>query len=290
MNHSISHLPEQKQNELKRIAATICQECDSVEMVLLFGSYARGDWKDGPHQQGRGRLTIHKKSDYDILAITRREYTAQDTRLWQHIKQVCEQEGLSTYLRIIPRDIDFVNCKLYEGQYFFSEIRDQGIVLYDRGNSTLSDKGALDLAESKRIALEDFTETFVTAEDFYLGTTLYEKEGKYKIAAFNLHQACEHAYKAVLLVFAGESPQEHHLDTLGDLAIDYCPALSNILPRETDSQQELFELLDYAYIGARYDKSYKISGDQVLQLMPCVKKLHTVIEQSCMDEISGISE
>ncbi len=290
MNHSISHLPEKKQNELKRIAATICQECDSVEMVLLFGSYARGDWKDGPHQQGRGRLTIHKKSDYDILAITRHEYTAQDTRLWQHIKQVCEQGGLSTYLRIIPRDIDFVNYKLYEGQYFFTEILGQGIQLYNSGNVELGDKRELDPTESKRIAQADFTETFSSAKEFLIDADNAFNRDSYKKSAFELHQACEHAYKAVLLVFAGESPQEHHLDTLGDLAIDYCPALSNILPRETDAQQELFELLDYAYIGARYDKSYKISGEQVLQLMPCVKKLHTVIEQSCMDEISGISE
>ena len=38
-------------------------------MVILFGSYARGDYIDGPHTQGKGRLTIHKKSDYDILTI-----------------------------------------------------------------------------------------------------------------------------------------------------------------------------------------------------------------------------
>ena len=29
-----------------------------VELIFLFGSYARRDWVDGPHIQGRGRLTI----------------------------------------------------------------------------------------------------------------------------------------------------------------------------------------------------------------------------------------
>ncbi|GAG11334.1 unnamed protein product, partial [marine sediment metagenome] len=53
----------------------------------------------------------------------------------------------------------------------------------------------------------------------------------------------------------------HHLDILGDLAADYCPDLAGIIPRQTDEQKELFELLDYAYIGARYDHSYKITKE-----------------------------
>ena len=57
-----------------------------AEMIFLFGSYARGDWVDGPHVQGRGRLTIRKKSDYDICVVTRFGYTARDTALWDKAK------------------------------------------------------------------------------------------------------------------------------------------------------------------------------------------------------------
>ena len=68
MKTSLSHLPKNKREDLKRIVETV-REMVEPEMVSLFGTYTRGDWKDGPHQQSHGRLTIHKKSDYDILVI-----------------------------------------------------------------------------------------------------------------------------------------------------------------------------------------------------------------------------
>ncbi len=59
------------------------------------------------------------------------------------------------------------------------------------------------------------------------------------------------------------------------------------MPRETDKEKELFELLDYAYIGARYDMHYKITKQQLEQLSPCVKKLHEVTEHICKKKIKG---
>ena len=228
MNKDISHLPEQKQNELLRVTEIICENCNCVEMVILFGSYARGDWKDGPHEQGRGKLTIHKKSDYDILVVTLSETTARDVSLWQDIKQKCERDGLSTYLRIIPRDIEFVNDKLREGQYFFTEINEQGKMLFDNGNYKLDSRKPLNPEQEKRFAQHYFEEVFGLGKDFY-DTFKYDyKKAKYKKAAFELNQACEHAYKAILLIYGGECPQEHHLDILGDLAADYGVPLTSI--------------------------------------------------------------
>jgi len=67
MKKTLAHLPQDKQSEVEGIGMKIRALCEDVQMVILFGSYARGDWKDGPHEQGRGRLIIHKRSDYDIL-------------------------------------------------------------------------------------------------------------------------------------------------------------------------------------------------------------------------------
>jgi len=50
---------------------------------------------------------------------------------------------------------------------------------------------------------------------------------------------------------------------------------------------ELFELLDYAYIGARYDRQYKITKEQLEQLAPCVKKLHELTESICKKKIES---
>ena len=287
MKKSLSHLPELKAEELELIAFKIRSLCDDVHMVVLFGSYARGDFKDGPHSQGRGRLIIHKRSDYDILVLTANEYTARDITLWDKVKEKLAQCNLSTHVRIIARDADFVNYKLRQGQYFFTEICEQGIILYDSARFKLREKKELNPAEAKQNAQANFDEAFTSATGFY---SLYESSMEkilYKHAAFNLHQAAEFASKTVLLVFGGECPQEHHLDILGDLAADYCPELIGILPRETDEEKELFELLDYAYIGARYDREYTITKEQLEQLSPCVKKLHQVTKAVCEKKIKS---
>jgi hypothetical protein len=83
-------------------------------------------------------------------------------------------------------------------------------------------------------------------------------------------------------------PQEHHLDILADLAADYCPQLKGIIPHQTKRQKDLFELLDYAYIGARYDREYKITKEQLEQLAPCVVELHELTEKICKEKIESL--
>ena len=44
MKKSLAHLPEPKREELKIVVETILEECPTAQMIILFGSYARGDW------------------------------------------------------------------------------------------------------------------------------------------------------------------------------------------------------------------------------------------------------
>ena len=48
-----------------------------------------------------------------------------------------------------------------------------------------------------------------------------------------------------------------------------------------------FRPLDYAYLGARYDRHYKITRRQLEQLGPCVHKLHEVIERICKEKVES---
>src|ERR1043165_2287287 len=61
----LKHLPLEKQKELKEIMKIICRNPE-VGMVILFGSYARGDQVEEKEEDG-----IHFKyqSDFDLLVI-----------------------------------------------------------------------------------------------------------------------------------------------------------------------------------------------------------------------------
>ena len=44
---------------------------------------------------------------------------------------------------------------------------------------------------------------------------------------------------------------------------------------------------DESGIGARYDREYEITKEQLEQLAPCVKKLHEVTEKICVAKIES---
>ncbi|MCE7062287.1 nucleotidyltransferase domain-containing protein [Dyadobacter sp. CY343] len=64
MKTSLSHLPEDKQEDLETLTKIILEKVPA-EMVILFGSHARGDWVED-YQENTEYV-----SDYDILVITR---------------------------------------------------------------------------------------------------------------------------------------------------------------------------------------------------------------------------
>lgn len=43
-------------------------------------------------------------------------------------------------------------------------------------------------------------------------------------------------------------------------------------------------------IGARYDREYKITKEQLEQLAPCVRKLHEVTERICKSKVESFIE
>ena len=49
VKQSLGHLRKDKRRELERVAATIREASDAAEMIILFGSYARGNYKEEMH-------------------------------------------------------------------------------------------------------------------------------------------------------------------------------------------------------------------------------------------------
>jgi len=160
-------------------------------------------------------------------------------------------------------------------------------MLYDSGNYKLARKRKLKPAEKKRIAQDHFNRWFKTAKGAYRGYEQMLKIREYNWAAFQLHQAAEHSYKAVILIFTEYNPREHYLWMLGEMAAEHCPDLIGIFPRQTDEQNKLFLLLDYAYIGARYDPNYRITKKQLEYLAKCVRKLQKLTKKICKAKINS---
>jgi predicted nucleotidyltransferase/HEPN domain-containing protein len=285
---SLGHLPKRKRDELACVVEVIRKGAPQTEMIILFGSYARGDHKE------QADLAPDRKSghvsDYDIFVVTADKKTAGNVTLWSNITQKCDELNLSTHVRIIAHDIEFLNIQLAKGQYFFADIKKEGCMLYNSGNHTLSRKRKLKPREQQRIAQDHFDHWFTSAKDSFF---MYEQAlrfRKYKEAAFNLHQAAERSYKTILLVFTNYSPQEHYLIILSRRAEEHSRDILGIFPQDTEEQKERFNLLDYAYIGARYDPDYKITRAELKYLAERVQKLKKITQKVCKKRIQGFTE
>lgn len=292
MKKTVAHLPDHKRNELKHIVSVVRNLCDDVEMIILFGSYARGDYKEEVDLRP-DRKSGHK-SDYDILVVTREKASAVNISLWRKITRRCDSAGLNACVRIVTHDIQELNIKLAEGQYFYSDIKREGCLLYNSGNFKLARKRKLQPDERKRLARDYFDYWHKTAvmsfddfqHDLKKGT---EDKDFFRKAAFNLHQAVEHSYKTILLVFTNYTPNEHLLELLGKMASEHDSGLKDIFPQETREEQRLFDLLEYAYIGARYDAAYGITGEDLGYLAERVKRLLDLTKKICKMKLESFT-
>ena len=253
MKTDTSHLPEDKQDDLRRMTEII-REAVEPEMVILFGSHARGDWVE---DEETGYI-----SDYDILLVVRpRHAEGGSNRLHERVERRVADALKHPHVNAIAHRIDFVNSKLGEGQYFFTDIVREGILLYDSGRYTLAEARELDDAERKRIAERDFKDWFESACGFYDQHEYALKKGQLKIAAFELHQATERFYATLLLVHAGHKPRTHDIERLGKLSSLHVPGLARVFPRSTPEEEKRFDLLKRAYVDARYDPEYTITRE-----------------------------
>ncbi|HJK86426.1 MAG TPA: nucleotidyltransferase domain-containing protein, partial [Candidatus Megaira endosymbiont of Nemacystus decipiens] len=129
-----------------------------IDKIILFGSYGRGDWVKDVYMEGH--ITYSYESDLDILIILKKgkySFTQAINMRRKIIKKLEEQKlNYNPPISIIIESISTVNKQLRIGQYFFSDIKKEGILLYDGGNHELSEPAELDKDEVREIAQDDY--------------------------------------------------------------------------------------------------------------------------------------
>lgn len=284
MKHSLKHLPQLKQNELKKIVDAIHKNCTDIKKIILFGSYARGDYKEEKDLQD-GRRTGHI-SDYDILVVTSKKKSTDKFSSWNKTEKL----KLTAPVRVIAHDIESLNINLAEGHYFFTDIKKEGVTLFDSKEYKLANKRNLKPKEKQRIAQDHYSSWFKSAKTFFKQYQNAIKMNDYKNASFQLHQSVESSYKTILLVFTNYNPNEHFLWMLGRRASKYSTELKTLFPQKNQKDKDRFKLLDDAYIGGRYVPDFRISKADLEILAKDVKILLKLTEQICREKIKSFTD
>lgn len=281
MRNSLEHLPENKKYEIERII-DIIREVVNPEMIILFGSYAKGTYVENRYHSSDG-VESDYVSDYDFLVVTKNDPEkpyVQESTIMDRVNRYRPPVNIEIY------SIGYINEGLSWGQYFFTEIVKDGIILHDTGISKFVVPKVLSAEEQRTRAQGYFDIWNKRAHDFY-GVVPYSlKVGSLKVGVFNLHQATESLYYAVLLVFSGYKPRVHNLWRLRKKAKPYSLELYRLFDTESNKlDNHLFDLLKRGYIDARYKQDYVISPQELSELIDKVGKMMGIVERICLNHL-----
>ena len=288
MKTSLSQIPQSKQEELTKIAQLV-SDFKEVEMVVLFGSYARGNWVEDKYIE-KG-VTYEYRSDYDLLVVLKHEDLKQKFRIEGEVKNKLIETGeVTTPVSMIFHGIKHLNESLAIGNYFFKDIKKEGIELYNSGRFKLAEPKQLTAEQYQKKAQDYFDQWFESANEFYWAFEQFMTKESFNLAAFQLHQSTERYYTTILLVFTDYRPKDHNLETLG-IKAEMCDKRFAVFPQNTDEEKRLFELLKKAYIDARYKMDeYGITKEELQYLSDHVSDLKRLTAEICQEKITKIGE
>ena len=255
--------------------------------IILFGSYARGDWVEDPV----GRYF----SDYDLLVVVDREELTDVPEFWAKteerlLEELASGEVLRTPVSLIYHSLQDVNEKLRLGRYFFIELVRDGVLLLEEEGHPFDDAQPLSPAEAFGETKEYFDEWFESAGRFLTNAADDIARGWSKEAAFLLHQATKRFYHCLFLVRTLYSPKTHNLNQLRQLTEAVEPRLKEVWPRGTKFERRCYELLREAYVKARYSRHYRITDEQLAWLFSRVELLQTIVREVCEERIASLAE
>lgn len=287
-------LPQQSKNHEAAIFAVrdaILEAAkDKIAKIILFGSFARGDWVHDMYS--KDGITLEYASDYDFLIVTRSskqgsgyQATRFESSLDKKLKRFFTPNKPHSPTLVIE-SIERVNRELEKGQYFFTDIKNEGVLLYDSGEFEL--KGAKELSEEERknIAKDDFEQWFSRGNDFLKNSKFNLGENMLTNGVFQLHQAAESFLNCALLVLTGYKPKTHDIQKLLSLCASQSNEFLKIFPIGTEEQKECFKLLRAAYIDARYEKDFSITDQQLSYLIERVEHLLNVVNDLCKAKVA----
>ena len=301
MKTSLDHLPEAKRQDLSRILEILFRAFEDatrnrasakrqgeILKVVLFGSYARGDWVDD-------RVGGYK-SDYDLLVVVDNEELIDTADYWMGADEKLLQafeitHELSAPVHFVVHSLSDVNRQLSRGRPFFADIVRDGVALYEAPDHPFARPAKLSAEEAFEEAKGNFDKWFPSAEQFRITADDHLQRGPAWLnkGAFELHQAAERFYHCALLTMTLYSTKSHNLNFLRSQAERVSPELIPAWPRGSRFEKRCWELLRRAYVEARFSAHYTITADELRWLVDRVTELQARVEQACQAYLATMS-
>lgn len=299
MKTSLDHLPAGKRKELDFVVGVLregfAQALSRRTMprfrngkllkIVLFGSFARGDWVEDP----KGRYF----SDFDILVVVNHEDLTDLEKFWARpdeilLKELASGERLRTQPNFIVHSLDDVNEQLRLGRYFFTDILRDGITLFEEDGAPFTVPQPLSSQDAYAQTKGYFEKWSLRSENSRLLAQDARARGMANDAAFLLHQAAERAYHGLILTLTLYSAKTHRLNLLRERAEAMDQRLVGIWPGSNKFERQGFDLIRRAYVEARYSDFYEVSAEHLTWMDNRVRMLQAAMQTIALERIESL--
>jgi HEPN domain-containing protein len=155
-----------------------------------------------------------------------------------------------------------IHQALISGQVYFSLTCTSEHLVYQRSATPLPKVPQ----ETLGGLIEKSTRNFVTgmrkARRFFEGAEYYRQISERALSMFMLQQAVETTFRSTAIALYGSERSTHSIRSLKRFNHRLAPELNEVFPGGTPSEERLLQLLEDAYLQARYNFQYEVSkGD-----------------------------
>ncbi|MEZ0498125.1 nucleotidyltransferase and HEPN domain-containing protein [Sphingomonas sp. IW22] len=300
MRTDLKHLPLAKQRELDRVVEMLFQgfreatqeatgrrKSARILKVILFGSYARGDWVDAPFDANQFM------SDYDILVVVNQKELTDGARYWEETEQrLFDAHQVEKVIRapanFIVHTLQQVNDGLSHGRPLFTEIAKDGVILYQSDDRPLAKPKPKTPEQAYSMSKEYFEDLFPAAmRRFALAEISYEK-GWHSDAAFDFHQSCELLYKCVLATLTLYVPRSTNIVFLRSMSEGLDRRLFEAWPREIRADRAMFQKLKDGYRKGKYSRHFDISVEELEWIIGRISILGPIVHEVCSEHLAAL--
>lgn len=280
MKKSINYLPESLRHDLRRLVELYRKKIAEIKMIILYDHRVAEAFLGGEPPPADETPDF-----YGVVLVTRRRLTK---RRWDVVARINDQFFLENGDSVSAARPVYLNIPLFQmnrelkaGYLFCSLLKKVGVLLYDNTGGKLARRRKFDFRKIEDDVQRYYAQMLPVAEEFLWCAEHCHAEGNSRAALFLLHQVVENYLHTVFFVLIQYWVKLHDFDTWYRYCRLQIPELAAIFPHDTEEEIRLYELLQNAYINARYEKEYCVDREDIDTLVQRVHALRALTMQVC---------
>ncbi|MDB5232042.1 MAG: hypothetical protein JWN76_2847 [Chitinophagaceae bacterium] len=271
------HLFKESFEHHTRVLVPIIVNAAAPDMILLLGGSA---WSRRTQSIFYPNGPLSQFTSGYFFLVLKNDTGTKELHEWQDkIEQHCKCLMPITVI-VLPFN-NFTEW-LRSGHRFAATTVRFGVRVYDPENLFATFPECYETKPGDEQVLKEFKHGMNKAQEFFAGAELFYLRKENALAAFMLHQAVEQSLSSLLKMKTGFEADTHSILRLYRYCSFVAYQLSDIFSAQSERHQQLFTLLQKAYVAPRYDPNYKICVDDLLALMQKVKDIMEVV---CREKI-----